>query len=196
MTKHQHITSKTFSGAKPASTPSSPKIDGKYTLEQNKNTRSGKTNPLETLDNNPRHFTPQGINKHKYSGFITPSEILPTKFFLLFSPPMLLFLPFNINIITNGSYKIRLFLPIIFDSFFPFVRRHTGYSAKFSKKIWTTTTKTHYTNENKPNTTTAIPDLYLDIPPFTLKLPDILPSERDLACPNYKLPPKSATKQS
>ena len=39
---------------------------------------------------------------------------------------MLLFLPFNINIITNGSYKIRLFLPIIFDSFFPFVRRHTG----------------------------------------------------------------------
>ena len=47
---------------------------------------------------------------------------------------MLLFLPFNINIITNGSYKIRLFLPIIFDSFFPFVRRHTGYSAKFSKK--------------------------------------------------------------
>ena len=61
---------------------------------------------------------------------------------------MLLFLPFNINIITNGSYKIRLFLPIIFDSFFPFVRRHTGYSAKFSKKIWTTTTKTHYANEN------------------------------------------------
>ena len=148
LTKHQHITSTTFSGTKPASTPSNLKIDGKYTLEQNKNTRSGKTNPLETLDNNPRHFTPQGINKHKYSGFITPSEILPTKFFLLFSPPMLLFLPFNINIITNGSYKIRLFLPIIFDSFFPFVRRHTGYSAKFSKKIWTTTTKTHYTNEN------------------------------------------------
>lgn len=134
LTKHQHITSTTFSGTKPASTPSNLKIDGKYTLEQNKNTRSGKTNPLETLDNNPRHFTPQGINKHKYSGFITPSEILPTKFFLLFSPPMLLFLPFNINIITNGSYKIRLFLPIIFDSFFPFVRRHTGYSAKFSKK--------------------------------------------------------------
>ena len=46
-------------------------------------------------------------------------------------------------IITNGSYKIRWFLPIIFDSFFPFVRRHTGYSTKFSKKIWTTTTKTH-----------------------------------------------------
>ena len=52
------------------------------------------------------------------------------------------------NIITNGSYKIRWFLPIIFDSFFPFVRRHTGYSTKFSKKIWTTTTKTHYANEN------------------------------------------------
>ena len=134
MTKHQHITSKTFSGAKPASTPSSPKIDGKHTFEQNKNTRSGKTNPLEIPDNNPRHFTPQGINKHKNSGFTTPSEIFPTKFFQLFSPPMLLFLPFNINIITNGSYKIRLFLPIIFDSFFPFVRRHTGYSAKFSKK--------------------------------------------------------------
>jgi hypothetical protein len=33
-------------------------------------------------------------------------------------------------------------------------------------------------------------------PSFTLKLPDILPSERDLACPNYKLPPKSTTKQS
>lgn len=197
LTKHQHITSKTFSGAKPASTPSSPKIDGKHTFEQNKNTRSGKTNPLEIPDNNPRHFTPQGINKHKNSGFTTPSEIFPTKFFQLFSPPMLLFLPFNINIITNGSYKIRWFLPIIFDSFFPFVRRHTGYSTKFSKKYGQQPQK--LTTQTKIN---QIPPqqylIYISTyrPSFTLKLPDILPSERDLACPNYKLPPKSATKQS
>jgi len=148
LTKHQHITSTTFSGTKPASTPSNLKIDGKYTLEQNKNTRSGKTNSLEILDNNPRHFTPQGINKHKYSGFITSFRNITDKVFPAFLTPMQLLLPFNINIITNGSYKIRLFLPIIFDSFFQFVRRHTGYSAKFSKKIWTIATKTHYTNEN------------------------------------------------
>lgn len=110
---------------------------------------------------------------------------------------MLLFLPFNINIITNGSYKIRWFLPIIFDSFFPFVRRHTGYSTKFSKKYGQQPQK--LTTQTKIN---QIPPqqylIYISTyrPSFTLKLPDILPSERDLACPNYKLPPKSATKQS
>lgn len=148
LTKHQHITSTTFSGTKPASTPSNLKIDGKYTLEQNKNTRSGKTNPLETLDNNPRHFTPQGINKHKYSGFITPSEILPTKFFLLFSPPNAVVPAVQYKYYHKRQLQNSVVSPNNFRFILPVCTQAHRLFRQIQQKIWTTTTKTHYTNEN------------------------------------------------
>lgn len=196
LTKHQHITSKTFSGAKPASTPSSPKIDGKHTFEQNKNTRSGKTNPLEIPDNNPRHFTPQGINKHKilalpllqkyfrqsFPAFLTPNAVVPAVQYKYHHKRQL-----QNSVVSPNNF--RFILPVC-------TQAHRLFH-QIQQKIWTTTTK--LTTQTKIN---QIPPqqylIYISTyrPSFTLKLPDILPSERDLACPNYKLPPKSATKQS
>ena len=132
------------------------------------------------LDNNPRHFTPQGINKHKYSGLITSCRNISDKVFPAFLTPMQLLLPFNINIITNGSYKIRLFLPIIFDSFFQFVRTHRLFRQIQQKNMdnshknsWLNRKLTEYTTQQYLIYTSIYRRLRpkADLPPSTFSLP-------------------------